>query len=172
MKTWITSDLHIGHWTDEKRNIIKYCNRPFKTIDEMNLTIQNNWNNLINEDDIVYNLGDYVFNGLKVDFHLNGKIILIKGNHDRFTQLKLKEKFCIDTMYKIPLKISYNGYDIKLMHSPIHKENGFINFCGHVHGLWKYQDGVYNVGIDVHEFKPILLDYAIEDSLKNKMNMD
>ena len=162
MNTWITSDLHIGHYTDEKRNILKYSNRPFSSIRKMNQTIQDNWNALISEDDIVYNLGDYIF---KVEedewFRLNGRQILIRGNHDRYSATKLKEKFGIEVIHKKPIKISYNGHDIKLMHSPVHKENNCVNFCGHVHDMWKYEDGVYNVGVDNHDFRPILLDEAI-----------
>jgi len=43
MKFWFTSDYHLGH-----ANIIKYCNRPFKGIDQMNSTIiRNDGNNEI-----------------------------------------------------------------------------------------------------------------------------
>lgn len=36
MKEYITSDLHFGH-----KNIIKYENRPFNSIDEMDKAIMN-----------------------------------------------------------------------------------------------------------------------------------
>jgi len=36
---FFTADHHFGHWSSEDRSIIKYCNRPFETIDEMDLSI-------------------------------------------------------------------------------------------------------------------------------------
>jgi calcineurin-like phosphoesterase family protein len=163
MNTWITSDHHFGNYVDENRNIIKYCNRPFSSVQEMNKKLQENWNRLVSEDDVVYNLGDYVFRlDPEEEFHLNGHIILVRGNHDHYSATKAKEKYCVEEFHKKPIKINYNGHEIKLMHSPVHKENGFINFCGHVHDLWEFEDGVYNVGIDVHGCAPILLDDVIK----------
>lgn len=52
--TFVTSDVHFGH-----NNIIKYCNRPFQNSDEMDITIINNWNKIVNPDDEVYILGDF-----------------------------------------------------------------------------------------------------------------
>jgi len=55
-KTWFTSDTHFGHF-----NIIEYCNRPFKTVDEMNSKLIRFWNERVKPDDIVYFLGDFCF---------------------------------------------------------------------------------------------------------------
>ena len=54
MKIYIISDTHFNH-----ENIIKYCNRPFKDINEMNDAIIDNWNRIVKKDEIVYHLGDF-----------------------------------------------------------------------------------------------------------------
>ena len=79
-KIWFTSDTHFGH-----KNIINFCERPFKDTDEMDEFIINNWNSKINKDDIVFHLGDFAFASNKrwqeLICRLNGKIYLILGNH-------------------------------------------------------------------------------------------
>lgn len=70
-------DTHFCH-----SNIIKYCDRPFKDVKEMNETIINNWNNIVTNEDIVYHLGDFCLSTddeIKNIFNrLNGTIILIR----------------------------------------------------------------------------------------------
>lgn len=75
------SDLHIGH-----TNALAFDARPFKTIEENDETIKNNWNSVVGLDDDVYLLGDISWYGstktLEYYSQLNGRIHLIKGNHD------------------------------------------------------------------------------------------
>lgn len=90
---WFTSDLHLGHG-----NVIKYCNRPFgskeemesgvfskDTVLKMNDTLVSNWNNIVNPADEIYCLGDISL-GIKTleeySSRLNGKKYLVPGNHD------------------------------------------------------------------------------------------
>ena len=72
---WFTSDTHFGHG-----NIIKSCNRPFASIEEMDQTIIENWNKLIKPQDEVFHLGDFSYGDASsiesVLKKLNGKINL------------------------------------------------------------------------------------------------
>lgn len=81
MTYYFISDTHFGH-----ENIIKYCNRPFKDVTEMDRTIIENYNKDISKDDIVFFLGDIGFNQKPIKEiipQLKGTKILIRGNHDR-----------------------------------------------------------------------------------------
>lgn len=80
---WFTADWHCGHF-----NIIHYCNRPFKTVEEMHEKMIKEYKFHVNEGDIVFFLGDmgfYDFPKFKeLITSLPGKKILIKGNHDKW----------------------------------------------------------------------------------------
>lgn len=77
--TFFTSDTHFGH-----ANIIRFCNRPFRNVEEMNEALIENWNLVVSEDDTVFHLGDFAFGGSNVWKsiipRLNGHINLIIGN--------------------------------------------------------------------------------------------
>lgn len=85
MRIFIISDTHFNH-----TNIINYCNRPFHTVDEMNNALIKAWNSAVGQDDLVLFLGDFLFAKNAVAYEttsrfaamLNGRKIIIKGNHD------------------------------------------------------------------------------------------
>lgn len=84
MKVLFTGDLHFGH-----ENVIQFDGRPFETVEEMDAEIIRRWNNKVDKGDLVYVLGDMIWKARNDDApgiikSLNGQIILIKGNHDRF----------------------------------------------------------------------------------------
>jgi hypothetical protein len=58
INVWFTSDFHFGH-----RNILRYCNRPFDSIEDMDATLLANLNSKVGENDILYFLGDLCLGG-------------------------------------------------------------------------------------------------------------
>ena len=80
-KVFFTSDTHFSH-----KNIIRYCDRPFASVEEMNKGIITMWNETVPKDGIVFHMGDVCFGGNarweEMLSQLNGTIYLIRGNHD------------------------------------------------------------------------------------------
>ncbi len=80
-KIWFTSDCHYFH-----TNVLKYCSRPYQNIEEMNEDLIRQHNKVVGPNDIVYNLGDFTFKGVKgavsILKQLNGRHRFIRGNHD------------------------------------------------------------------------------------------
>jgi calcineurin-like phosphoesterase family protein len=167
MSYYFTSDLHLSH-----RNIIKYCNRPFDDVEEMNRVIRNRWNFVVNPDDIVYILGDVSFRGLEDLDEFNGLIHILPGSHDG----KLKQLGTINTIepsvveLKIPdLMDEYgNQRTLVLCHYAMRvwplSHYASWHLFGHSHGNLPPYGLSFDVGIDTNEFYP----YSLED-IKKKM---
>ena len=84
---YYTSDLHFGH-----KNIIKYENRPFESIEDMTEGLIERWNNKVTNNDVVYILGDFALKNsymnkakiLECFKRLNGYKYLVPGNHEDY----------------------------------------------------------------------------------------
>lgn len=176
MKTWITADIHFSH-----TNILKFCpqSRPFYDVQEMNETIIENWNGLIDPQDKVYILGDVAFTNAdaaaRLVKRLNGTKILVKGNHD--VKL-LREQVFRDCFAEIHdyLEVGYNGSRLVLFHFPIFEwdrmHHGAIHFHGHCHGRpTGVQGRIMDVAMDDNNCLPHLLDDAINKAMRQPVRM-
>ena len=166
-KVWFTSDLHFWH-----KNICKYCNRPFETMEEMNQALIDNWNSVVKEDDTVFVLGDMGFCGYdKLEplmSQLNGKKYLIQGNHDSDKIVfRLYEANIIEGYYKMH-EVTIIGDEecpdqqLTLCHFPMidwpNKERGAWMVHGHQHQLPETPSCSvmhWDVGVDKNNLKPI-----------------
>jgi len=77
---YFTSDNHFGH-----ENAIKYCDRPFSSVEEMNDVMIRYWNETVSPEDEIYHLGDFSLAASQVTIVtpiLNGIKYLVPGNHD------------------------------------------------------------------------------------------
>lgn len=161
--TWFTADWHFFH-----DNILKYekINRPFDNVKVMHNKIIDNYNMMVDKDDTCYVLGDIAMiknsnlNRLdKVIQSLNGKKILILGNHDEgkpFRYLKMGFE-------SVHTSLELNNW--KLVHDPAWAvmEKNRTHIVGHVHSLFKIQGNCINVGIDVRNLFPVSIDTLIEE---------
>lgn len=162
-KVYFIADTHFSH-----ENIIKYCDRPFKTLEEMNETLINNWNSIVDKDDIVYHLGDFTIDYDNLDKlinRLNGKIYLISGNHEGKSI-----KFYSDIgLTVLPTKTKLDEYKIILSHKPLDNNlipKGYINVHGHIHNAPLTENfdknTHYCISVERTNYKPITIEEIIK----------
>lgn len=161
MAIFFTADTHFGH-----TNIIEHVGRAFADVEEMNRTIIKNWNATVKLNDTVYHLGDVSIlkpeQTREIVDRLNGKIFLIRGNHEKSAEHKLcQSRFEWIKDYHF---LSLNGgIKIALMHYVMRvwdrKHYGSWHLYGHSHGKLEPEAGSYSldVGVDCWEYRPVSL---------------
>lgn len=189
-KVFFTADLHFGH-----ENVIRFDHRPFHGIEEMDEELIRRWNTKVGKGDLVYVLGDFIWKNSANEApglikSLNGQIILIKGNHDRFLHNAAAKKAlagvkdfddisvtlangtirrCVLSHYFIPF---YIGHRYKAIHLHGHSHN--TKESDEERRIIKelkekgYDLKVYNVGCMYWNYEPVTLDEILtrEDELK------
>ncbi|MEA2041648.1 MAG: metallophosphoesterase family protein [Bacteroidota bacterium] len=162
-KIYFTSDHHFGH-----KNIIKYSERPFKDINEMDEILIRKWNEKVNPEDEVYHLGDVGLSSSgklrKILERLNGKIYLISGNHEDSAHACHTRFEWIKDYYELVIKddeFEKGEQLVVLFHYAIRNWNashwGTYHLYGHSHG--KLTDDPnslsFDIGVDCHNFYPL-----------------
>jgi len=169
----------------DHKNIIRYCHRPFSNVTEMNRAMENQWNNTVGDNDVVYFVGDWSF-GRRArpaaywKQRLQGNTVSIKGSHDghhsgiRFQQFK---------------ELHVTGYNFLLIHSPnpndkhqtqeqkqkLQNWHGWI-IHGHKHNNdlkdYPFINGerkTINVSVELIDYRPLNIDRILSlniDSIK------
>ena len=182
-KIFFTSDNHFGH-----ERVIQFDGRPFSSVEEMDAEMIRRWNAKVGKGDLVYVLGDMIWKTHSDEAptlikSLNGQIILIKGNHDRFLHnAKAKnalagikdyddicvtledgtKRRCILSHYFIPM---YNGHRYQAIH--LHGHSHFteeadieIDIAERLNKQG-FQTEIYNVGCMYWNYEPVTLDEII-----------
>ena len=165
---WFTSDTHFYH-----TNIIRFCNRPFGSVDEMNEELLRRWNETVPPEGVVFHLGDVCYGGSKewkdILSRLNGTIYLILGNHDmKQVRQKFMGRFEHVTQQ---MTIRVGGQAIILNHNPFLCYGGSYKdvwqLFGHVHSGPLSKSGMdhprlkmlfplqYDVGVDNNDYRPV-----------------
>ena len=158
MTIWFTADLHLGH-----ANIIKYCNRPFNNVREMDNEIIKNFQTILKSGDTLFILGDLTWDeNIARRFFTTFpdiKIHLILGNHDLE---KIAEYYC-KSINKLAT-FNINNQTIVMCHFPMLTWDGSFGgswlLYGHEHGRVQHfieKTGIlaFDVGVDTNHFMPV-----------------
>ena len=128
MKTFFIADTHFGDSA-----IIRYENRPFSSVREMDETMIARWNEAVGQDDIVYVLGDFGADGREREVlcALHGVKYLVKGNHDRKSNAEYRA-FGFREVYDHPILLDTFWI---LSHDAVYVNTNmpYANLFGHVH---------------------------------------
>lgn len=181
---------HFGH-----ENIIYFCKRPFKSVEEMDEALIKNWNSVVDPNDYVFHLGDFCFKGSqywdRILNQLNGHKFLILGNHD-LKNMKDGTMFKFDWV-GMQAYITVGGRSIYLNHFPFlcyggsyrNPENAVWQLHGHTHLNLGDMSGKdiqrlnmcfstqLDVGVDANKYKPISfaeVENLISEQITNNQN--
>lgn len=170
---WLTSDLHINH-----ENIIRYAQRPFDSVDEMNESIIDNINERVTHEDTLWILGDVSMgrDKLQTTKKVLGRLCtkdvhLVLGNHDpanriddllvagfvsvdHYKEVMLWNKHSTGVLFHYPL-MSWNGRSrgAYMLHGHIHAKSDY-NERNRKNGLRRY-----DVGVDANDYAPVSIDH-------------
>ena len=178
MTTYYTADLHLSH-----ANIIRFCDRPFSSIEEHDQALVDNWNDTVGPDDDVFVLGDFamgtIAESLPLVARLNGFVHLIPGNHDRCwtghgpQAERWVQKYLDAGFGQIhePSSVHLGSQVVALAHHfpfagadptdnryedqrPLDDGTRLL-IHGHVHEKWKRKGRMINVGVDQWDYRPV-----------------
>lgn len=174
-KTWVIADTHFSH-----QGMCQFTNydgtkvRPWDNYEEMDEALIENWNSVVSPDDRVYLLGDVAMGrkGLRCVERLQGRIVLVKGNHD---QEKLGKY--VDLFDDIRACVVKKGFI--MTHIPIHPAclaRWNLNIHGHLHNNTIKEIKHDNIedqryfcaSVERINFTPILLDDILKQRKVNQ----
>lgn len=184
-EVFFTSDLHFRHG-----NIIKYCKRPFETVQDQTEKLIENWNKTVPNTATVFILGDFAF-ATKNQWRgflnrMTGKKYLILGNHDRHEDIPTEMFEDVVDLAKVSIKIKDHEWKTFILsHRPIlcweGSNDGSIMLYGHVHTCTNPEvdetidselvklmpKNSWDVGVDNNNYTPVSVHEVLE-KINNK----
>ena len=174
MVDYFISDTHFCH-----KNILKYDDRPFSSIEEHDEALIANWNSVVRRNDAVYHLGDFGFAPVstleEIVRRLNGKIRLIRGNHDKNRIIAgmewVKDQAIVKVDGKKVALCHYSFYNPPRCHVQLH---------GHSHGklshryVWytpEVQVPTYNLYVGLWNWMPVPLEVILKEPIEYKQQL-
>jgi len=153
---YVVSDTHFGH-----ANMLKFTDsttgeriRPlWESVTDMDEYMIQQWNKTVQDQDIVYHLGDVYFsNGRDILPRLRGRKRLILGNHDNGKDQNLHKHF-----EKILVWRMFPEFNCLLTHVPVHESALFkvqYNLHGHIHQQSSPTAQHVNCCVEVQDYTP------------------
>ena len=172
-----TSDLHFGH-----ENVIRFDDRPFSDIEEMDRTLIEMWNARVRDEDTVYIVGDVCFRSKKPAAwylkQLKGRKILIFGNHDIGLTNDQEALSFFEATDKM-MHVSDQGEQICLCHYPLAEWNkyhrGSWHIYGHIHNrrddtyhFMRNRDHALNAGCMINGYMPVSFRELVQNNIRFK----
>ncbi len=175
---FFTSDFHLFH-----HNVLKFDNRPFADVNEMHKVIEERWNEVVTDNDIVIYLGDLSFarkgdkNYVEGMMHsLKGTIHYVMGNHDDYREVSKNKRFeSVQDYLDIRITHMVDGESVETlfccMHYPIYSWNKahFGSYMIHGHSHMSLSNGdfhkthrIFDVGCMGYDYTPISYEKIIE----------
>jgi calcineurin-like phosphoesterase family protein len=168
---YFVADTHFGH-----EDILRHCNRPFSSVEEMDRVLIERWNRMIpNNKAQVYIVGDFAFKDHEFYLsQLNGKKILIMGNHDNMkssAKQRFKEIHDFGLVRKFRRPDASVSRKIAMCHYKMQSWDGLnegsYHLYGHSHGRLKESSEVksMDIGVDVWGYQPIpfeIIEFVME----------
>ncbi len=157
-RTWIWSDLHLHH-----RNIIRYCRRPFETVEAMNEALLTAWTETVGEADTIICGGDIALAGALRGKRIArvrampGRKLLVRGNHDFDRKGRPADTGCNKTWMSL---VVTGDPPLLVTHMPMTEvPDGTVNVHGHVHNNEPLREGPYvNVCVEHTGYRALPLD--------------
>ena len=182
-RVFFIADLHFGH-----RDVLSFDKRPFRDVEEMETEMIRRWNAKVLEGDHVFVIGD-MFGGVntahagEIVHALNGRIHLIRGNHDPKGEVfeSLFEE--VEVSKQIQVRVRGEKQRVVMRHRllPVFKgsDEGVVQLYGHTHDslISRVEDEyirimnwlgfplqAFNVGACRMDYEPKTLEEILEDA--------
>lgn len=181
---YFTSDWHLGEKRLGINGTPNLFYRPFKSTEENDFTIVNNFlNSGFENGDTLYFLGDLFYEITEYNLHLfrkikntfpNSEFTLILGNYDTKDKIHILVELFGDKIIT-DKELNFYSQRFYLNHYPvnciefINENSGYFGITAHIHSLWKVQRNMINVGVDAWHFKPVSQDELLfcYEAIKN-----
>lgn len=164
MFDFITSDQHFGH-----KRIIELCDRPFRDLDEMQETLIRRYNDRVQPGQICVWAGDSFFSRVDamayIMSRLNGRKVLVRGNHDKRTRTAYRRAGFEEVFPEIECVLAKTP--CKIRHIPPVYPKGDVIIHGHTHSTKRLSAVGVHVGVDAWGYAPASRQ-EIEELIKKK----